>query len=156
WQRCSERHRFQHLQRSAGIVVMANDSVSNWIGGSLTPGNGAQSIFNQANTWTKTQTFASPITSASLATPNKTRTCNIVRGDQSGAALSTGNIQPQGSLCYIDGAGTVTQVTVMVDAGASTVQVGYRHNGSTTAISPTLTPASVAGITDHVACANGT
>lgn len=31
---------------------------------------------------------------------------------------------------------------------------GYRHNGSTTAISPTLTPASVTGITDHIACAN--
>jgi hypothetical protein len=138
-----------------GLWLWANDAVSNWVGGSLTPGNGAQSLFNQANTWTKPQTFASPITSASLASANKTRTCNIVRGDQSGAALSTGNIQPQGSLCYIDAAATVTQVTVMVDVGASTVQIGYRHNGSTTAISPTLTPASVSGITDHVACANG-
>ena len=44
--------------------------------------------------------------------------------------------------------------SVMVDAGAVTVQVGYRHNGSTTAFTPTLTPASVTGITDHVACAN--
>ena len=138
-----------------GLWLWANDGVSNWVGGSLTPGNGAQSIFNQANTWAKPQTFASPLTSASLATANKTRTCNIVRGDQSGAALTTGNIQPQGSLCYIDAAATVTQVAVMVDAGASTVQVGYRHNGTTTAVTPALTPASVSGITDHVACANG-
>jgi hypothetical protein len=138
-----------------GVFVWgSSDSFTNWAGGSLAPGNGAQSIVDQPNVWAKPQTFASPITSASLAAPNKTRTCTIIRGDQSGAALSTANIQPQGSLCYIDAAATVTQVTVMVDSGASTVQVGYRHNGSTTAISPTLTPASVSGITDHVACAN--
>jgi hypothetical protein len=138
-----------------GVSVWAStDSMTNWVGGSLPPGNGSQSILNQPNTWTQPQTFASPITSASLAVPNKIRTCNIVRGDQSGSALTTGNIQPQGSLCYVDAAGTVTQVVVMVDAGASTAQLGYRHNGSTTAITPTLTPATVSGITDHVACAN--
>lgn len=137
-----------------GVFAWGGDSVTNFVGGSLPEGNGTQSIFDQPNTWVKPQTFASPITSASLASPNKTRTCNIVRGDQSGSALTTGNIQPQGSLCYIDAAGTVTQIVAMVDAGASTVQIGYRHNGATTAISPTLAPASVTGITDHVACAN--
>jgi hypothetical protein len=130
------------------------DTVKNWIGGSLAVGNATTSIFNQPNTWVQPQTFASPIGSASLATPNKTRACNIVRGDQSGSALTTGNIQPQGSLCYIDNASTVSQVILLVDAGASTMQLGYRHNGSTTAITPTLTPATVTGITDHVACAN--
>jgi hypothetical protein len=54
----------------------------------------------------------------------------------------------------VDAASTVAQVIVLVDAGASTMQLGYRHNGSTTAITPTLTPASVTGVTDHVACAN--
>lgn len=137
-----------------GVFAWGGDNVTNFVGGSLPAGNGAQAIFDQPNTWVKPQTFASPITSASLAAPNKTRTCNIVRGDQSGSALSTGNIQPQGSLCYVDAAATVTQVIVMVDTGASTAQIGYRHNGSTTAISPTLTPAAVTGITDHVACAN--
>ena len=138
-----------------GIGVWnSSDSLVNWIGGSLTPGNGAQSLFGQPNTWTQPQTFASPITSASLALPNKTKTCNIVRGDQSGSALTTGNIQPQGSLCYVDASASVTQVIVMADAGVSTVQVGYRHNGSTTAITGTLTPATVSGVTDHVACAN--
>jgi hypothetical protein len=130
------------------------DTVKNWIGGSLAVGNATTSIFNQPNTWVQPQTFASPITSASLAVPNKTRACNIVRGDQSASALTTGNIQPQGSLCYIDAAATVAQVILMVDAGASTMELGYRHNGSTTAITPTLTPATVSGITDHVACAN--
>ncbi len=130
------------------------DSLQNWLGGSVTPGNGGQSLFGQPNTWTQPQTFASPITSASLAVPNKIRTCNIVRGDQSGSALTTGNIQPQGSLCYVDASASVTQVIVMADAGASTVQLGYRHNGSTTAITGALTPATVSGVTDHVACAN--
>jgi hypothetical protein len=139
-----------------GIFLWSSsDSLTNWMGGSLLPGNGTRSVFNQPNMWTQPQIFASPITSASLAVPNKTRTCNIVRGDQSGSALTTGNIQPQGSLWYVDAAATMTQVIVMVDAGASTVQVGYRHNGSTAAISPALTPASVSGVTDHVACANG-
>ena len=138
-----------------GIGVWANtDSLQNWLGGSVTPGNGGQSLFGQPNTWTQPQTFASPITSASLAAANKTKTCNIVRGDQSGSALTTGNIQPQGSLCYVDASASVTQVIVMADAGASTVQLGYRHNGSTTAITGTLTPATVSGVTDHVACAN--
>ena len=135
-------------------IWTSGDSLANWMGGSLVPGNGGQSIFGQPNTWTQPQTFASPITSASLAVANKTKTCNIVRGDQSGSALTTGNIQPQGSLCYVDASGAVTQVIVMADAGASTLQLGYRHNGATTAITGTLTPASVSGITDHVACAN--
>ena len=140
---------------SPGIWIWnSSDSLTNWVGGSLPPGNGTQSILNQANTWAQPQTFASPITSASLAVPNKTRTCTIVRGDQSASALTTGNIQPQGSQCYIDAASTVGEVILMVDGGASSMQLGYRHNGSTTAISPTLTPATVAGITDHVACAN--
>lgn len=136
--------------------TVTNDALINWVGGNLASNGGTTSIYNQPNAWVKPQFFASPITSASLATPNKTRTCNIIRGDQSGSALTTGNIQPQGSLCYIDAAATVAQIILMVDGGASTMQLGYRHNGSTTAISPTLTPASVSGITDHVACANST
>jgi hypothetical protein len=134
--------------------TVTNDALINWVGGSLASNGGTTSIYNQPNTWVKPQYFASPITSASLATPNRTRSCSIIRGDQSGSALTTGNIQPQGSLCYIDATATVVQVILMVDGGASTMQLGYRHNGSATAISPTLTPASVTGITDHVACAN--
>src|SRR5208282_5559876 len=33
-------------------------------------------------------------------------------------------------------------------------QLAYRHNGSTTALTGTLTPATVSGITDKVVCAN--
>jgi hypothetical protein len=138
------------LERRDGLGRLAGELY----GGSLTVGNATTSIFNQPNTWVQPQTFASPINSASLAVPNKTRTCSILRGDQSGSALTTGNIQPQGSLCYVDAASTVGLVIAMVDGGASTVQVGYRHNGSTTTITSTLTPASVSGITDHVARAN--
>jgi hypothetical protein len=83
-----------------------------------------------------------------------TRVCQIVIGDQSSSALSTANIQPQGSLCYIPAASTAAAVIVMADAGASTVEVGYRHNGSTTVIASTLTPGTVSGITDSVACSN--
>jgi hypothetical protein len=49
---------------------------------------------------------------------------------------------------------TAITVVVFVDAGASTAQLSYLHNGTTTAISPVLTPATVSGINDKVACAN--
>ena len=84
------------------------------------------------------------------------KTCAMIFGsdNSSGSALATADIQPQRSECDISQDWTVSAVIVYVDAGASTVQVGYRHNGSTTAISPVLTPATVSGITDQVACAN--
>lgn len=83
-----------------------------------------------------------------------TRVCQIVIGDQSSGVLSTAQIQPQGSLCYIPAASTATTVIVMADVGASTVEVAYRHNGSTTVVASTLTPGTVSGITDKVACSN--
>jgi hypothetical protein len=86
----------------------------------------------------------------------QSKTCSMIFGsnNSSGSALATADIQPQHSECDISQDWTVTTVIVYVDAGASTVQVGYRNNGSTTAISPVLTPATVSGITDPVACAN--
>ena len=95
-----------------------------------------------------------PLVSADLPSSSMVRTCMIVIGADNGAALVTADIQPQKSQCYVDQGSTVTQVVAMENAGASTVGVGYRHNGSVTAISPTLTPATVSGITDTVACAN--
>jgi hypothetical protein len=89
-----------------------------------------------------------------LSTAKNTRVCTLNYGDKSGAALTTAQIQPQDAQCDIPYASTVTLVIVYVDAGASTVQVGYRDSGSPTAITPTLTPAAVSGITDPVACAN--
>lgn len=98
--------------------------------------------------------------SAQDITPNPnpakyhSKTYAFIFGADNGSALATADIQPQKSIASIDFASTVTQVVILVDAGASTVQVGYRNNGSTTAISPVLTPATVSGITDKVACAN--
>lgn len=82
------------------------------------------------------------------------RTCTQIIGQDNGTALATADIQPQKSQCKIPYNATATEVDVLVDSGASTVNVGYRHNGSTTAISGVLTPATVSGITDNVACAN--
>ncbi len=97
---------------------------------------------------------ANAVTSAKMAVVNTMRTCVVVLGANNGAALATGDIQPQGSQCDLSSAATAVQVTVMADAGASTVSLGYRHSGSTTAITPVLTPAAVGGVTDKVACAN--
>lgn len=89
-------------------------------------------------------------------------TCSMTIGSDNGPALLTADIQPQKSLCPTGPLNsgtttvthTVTAVVVLVDSGASTLQLFYRHNGSTTAVSPLLTPATVSGITDKVACAN--
>lgn len=83
-----------------------------------------------------------------------TKTCQIIIGDDSGIPLSTGNIQPQRSQCYLYDNSTVANVILLVNSGASTIQLGYRHNGILTALSSVLTPAAVAGVTDPVACAN--
>jgi hypothetical protein len=92
--------------------------------------------------------------SSTPGTATITRTNMIVYGDQSGSALSTGNIQPQGSQGYVDQNATLFTVILMEDAGASTFQLGYRHNGAITQLTPVLTPATVGSITDKVACAN--
>lgn len=81
-------------------------------------------------------------------------TCQMIIGDDAGAALASDNIAPQRSQCYEAQNSTMISVILMANAGASTAQVGYRHNGGTVAISPLLTPATVSGITDKVACAN--
>jgi hypothetical protein len=91
-----------------------------------------------------------------IPTNNRTRTCELgpIGSQNAGAVLVTADIQPQPSTCVIDVPMTALLAVVLVNSGASTVQIGYRNNGATTAISPVLTPATVAGITDKVACAN--
>lgn len=81
--------------------------------------------------------------------------CQMNYGNQnSGTPLITGDIQPQGSQCNIPQSGTMSSVVVMVDSGASTVELGYRHSGSTTDLTGVLTPTTVGGITYPVVCAN--
>jgi hypothetical protein len=97
---------------------------------------------------------ANGIGNAQLAAVQVVRNIIMNFGAKNGSLLTTGDIQPQDALADIPYPATVTLVIVYVDSGASTVQVGYRHNGSTTTITPVMTPAVVAGITDPVACAN--
>lgn len=100
-----------------------------------------------ANTYTGLNTFNQPVVT------NYPR-CTMIFGSTAGPVLTTGSYQPQRDQCTIAYTGTVSLVIVYVDSGASTVAIGYRHNGSTTALTPTLTPAAVVGITDPIACAN--
>jgi hypothetical protein len=72
----SDVHRFEHRIGSAGDRYwQRRDGHQQFAcqlgGGSLAVGNATASIFNQPNTWVKPQTFTSPITSVSLARPNK-------------------------------------------------------------------------------------
>lgn len=128
-----------------------------WTTGTLLIGNGANSAANLSiglNGYFLQSNGATALWAA-LPTSLNTVTCMIVIGDQnSGTPLSTGNLEPQGSQCYEAQNGTMVSAILMVDSGASTLQLGYRHNGVTTAITGVLTPAVVAGITDPVACAN--
>lgn len=94
-----------------------------------------------------------------VGTKNKTRTCMISVGADNGSALVTADIQPQKSECYADVAMTVYQILVKADAGASTIQLAYRHSSggaptTTNYTSAVLTPAAVTNITDKVVCAN--
>jgi hypothetical protein len=81
-------------------------------------------------------------------------TCSVLIGSDNGDALVNGDISPQRSQCNISFVPTIAAVIVMADAGASTIRIGGRHNNTAYNISPVLTPATVAGITDKVACAN--
>jgi hypothetical protein len=95
------------------------------------------------------------VDSARLALINRTRTCTIQLGGDDSAALTTVQVQPQKSLCSADVTGTITQILVKADAGATTVQLAYRHSGATTNYtSAVMTPGTVSGIADKVVCSN--
>jgi hypothetical protein len=107
------------------------------------------------------QLFGTEVQAAAggLQVANRTRTCGIVFGAENGSALATADIQPQKSQCSADVPATITQILIKADAGASTVQLGYRHSTGAAPVvtnytAAVLTPATVANITDKVACAN--
>jgi hypothetical protein len=76
-------------------------------------------------------------------------------GADNGSALVTADITPQKSLGQFIVTGTLTTIIVKADAGASTIQLAYRHTGSTTNYTAAvMTPATVGGIADKVVCAN--
>lgn len=150
----------QTLAAPTGIQVTNTPTVltwampTGWSAGSLLLGNGANSVTNLgigANSYVLT---SNGVTAVWAADGSATKTCQILIGDDnSGIPLTTGNIEPQLSQCYNALSGTMVSVVLMDNAGASTLQLGYRHNGSTTAITGVLTPGTVSGITDKVACA---
>ena len=90
---------------------------------------------------------------ASVTANIDTRSFQWTQGNIGAAALTTANIQPQ-PLFDIPVASTLIEVDVFVDAGASTAQLGFWHSGSSTTLTPVLTPATVAGVHYNVACAN--
>lgn len=128
-----------------------------WTTGDLLIGNGADSVTRLGVGSNGDQlTVVSGL--PAWVTPSSGTTqvvCQMNYGNQnSGTPLVTGDIQPQGSQCNIPQSGTMSSVVVMVDSGASTVELGYRHSGSTTALTGVLTPTTVGGITYPVVCAN--
>jgi hypothetical protein len=88
-----------------------------------------------------------------------TQTCVIRFGKDNGSALVTGDIQPQKSDCQAAVPSTVNVIIVKANAGASTVQLGYRHStggspSTTSYTSAVMTPTTVTNVTDKVVCAN--
>jgi hypothetical protein len=167
---------FEHVkwsQNSDGYdalrVIMVNPSFNpaGIMGNPLQYGNGQNGAhvdfgyYSNLTTWTDVM----QLTPTSLNAPNvvakfnryvgQTKTCTIPWGtDDSTTPLTTANIQPQRSQCLINEAATLQSIVVMNKSGAASVQVGFRHGTTTTSLSGVLTPATVAGITDTVACAN--
>jgi hypothetical protein len=98
----------------------------------------------------------------SMAANGLVKSCVFTLGDDSAAsALITANIQPQGAVCPIDTSGTVTGITVLGNAGASSIQVCWRHTTSGTSSASNLTSsamtlATVSGLHDVVALAGVT
>lgn len=128
-----------------------------WTTGDLLIGNGAGSVA-RLGVGTNGDQLTVVAGLPAWVTPSSGTTqvvCQMNYGNQnSGTPLITGDIQPQGSQCNIPQSGTMSSVVVMVDSGASTVELGYRHSGSTTALTGVLTPTTVGGITYPVVCAN--
>jgi hypothetical protein len=90
---------------------------------------------------------ANAITSAQIAVVNTRRVCDIVVGDESGSALTNGQLGPQKRLCYIPAAATIVEMDVSADAGTPSVIVGNNAAGTVTNIvSAALATAASGGI----------
>ena len=80
-------------------------------------------------------------------------------GSDDAPPLTTAQIYPQGALATADQNMTVNAIILRANAGASTIQLGYRHSSggapvNTAFTGSVLTPATVSNITDTVACAD--
>ncbi|MGH9501662.1 MAG: hypothetical protein ACRD20_02295 [Terriglobales bacterium] len=139
------------------LSFILTNAAANTVFGNATGGSTAPS-FGQIVTG---QITNNAVNSSKLAVVNTTRTCEFDFGsdDPAAAVLTTAQIQPQLSKCQFDVPSTITQLVVKANAGASTIQIGYRHSSGgapavTNYTAAVLTPAVVTNITDTVACAN--
>jgi hypothetical protein len=78
--------------------------------------------------------------------------CPFRAGYNAGPVLVNAQLRSQGDLCEIAAAATVKEIIVLADAGASTIRFCDLNGGVCTALSATITPASVSGL--NVACVN--
>jgi hypothetical protein len=103
-----------------------------------------------------TQTVtSSAVVPGDLSTAANTHGIGWRIGADNGSTLVTADIQPQKSFAQFIVTGTLNTIIVKADAGASTIQLAYRHTGSTTNYtSAVMTPATVGGIADKVVCSN--
>jgi hypothetical protein len=70
---------------------------------------------------------ANAVTSAKEAVVNTYRYCDIPVGDESGSAITNGQLGPQVHVCKVPMAATVVEVDVDADAGSPSVIVGRRR-----------------------------
>lgn len=72
---------------------------------------------------------ANAVTSAKMAVVNTRRTCTIVVGSNSGAALADADLADD-EQCFVNAAGTVVEITVRADGGTPNVIVGRDRLGT--------------------------
>lgn len=71
-----------------------------------------------------------PATLTGVTAPLTYRTCSIVFGSDNGSALANADLGPQGRICLVPVAATVTEVTVAADAGTPNIIVRRNRAGT--------------------------
>ncbi len=95
--------------------------------------------------------IANAINSSKMVVVNTRRVCDILVGDTSGSAITSGQMGPQSRVCYIPAAATIVEMDVNADAGTPNVIVGVNHAGS---ISNIVSGALATAASGGIACSN--
>lgn len=91
---------------------------------------------------------------ATVAAALTYRTCSITIGsDNASTVLVDADLGPQGRICFIPQASTITEVTVASDAGTPSVQIRKNVAGTTTSILSGALAAVGGGGASTIACA---
>lgn len=128
---------------TAGRLIIGNGSADVTIGnlsGDVTTAGG-----------TATTIAANAVTPTKIANSLSRRSCDIVIGDQSGVAVTNGQLGPQEHVCYVPAAATVVEVDIAADGGTPNVIVNNDHQGTDTSL---LSGALATGASGAIACAN--